>query len=138
MTTDLHLPDTSAWIETLPPRNSAAPLRERIDELFKADLVATTGMVRLELLGGTRSEQERQRLWQFLTALHQLKVNEADWDEASRIGSELRRQGTTIPSTDLLIAAVAMRHGAVVVHRDRHFDLMAARVPLKVESYVGL
>ncbi len=42
----------------------------------------------------------------------------------------------TIPFTDLLIAAVALESGAVLLHRDRHFDYIASQSALKVESLV--
>jgi predicted nucleic acid-binding protein len=50
---------------------------------------------------------------------------------------ELRGSGVTVPLMDVLIAAVAISSGAVLVHRDRHFDLIAEHAPLHVESYVA-
>jgi predicted nucleic acid-binding protein len=93
-------------------------------------------MVRLELLGGARSQQEWDRLRDLLSALHLLQVTEEHWQEAAQMGFQLRRQGITVPSTDLLIGAVALTSGSVLVHRDRHFDFIASYLPLRVESYV--
>lgn len=136
MQDSLYLVDTSVWLEVLPPGRTVSPLRERIEALLAADLVATTGMVRLELLAGARSEAEYGRLSVLLSALHLLGVPEERWDEAARLGFQMRRQGLAVPFTDLLIAAVAIHAGAVLVHRDHHFDIIAACLPLKVESYV--
>lgn len=136
MRAERFLIDTSVWLEVLPTGRSSDALRKRVDDLLAADLVATTGMVRLELLGGARSEREWQRLHRLLLALHQLEVTEKQWEEAALLGFRLRRQGIAIPFTDLLIASVALGGAAVLVHRDRHFDLMAAQLPLLVESYV--
>ena len=86
---------------------------------------------------GARSQEEWRRLRELLSALHLLAVTEEDWDEAARLGFQLRREGAAVPFTDLLIGAVAMRAGAVVLHRDRHFDVMASRLGLPVESHVG-
>jgi predicted nucleic acid-binding protein len=137
MPDDLFVLDTSVWLEVLPPGRGSPALRERVDGLLSADLVATTGMVRLELLGGARSLNEWDRLQRLLSALHPLPIDDGHWEEAGRMGFQLRRQGSTVPFTDLLIGAVAMRAGVVVVHRDRHFDLAASHLPLKVESYVA-
>ncbi len=63
-------------------------------------------------------------------------MHDQHWEEAGRWGFELRRRGVTVPFTDLLIAAVAAGAVAVLVHRDRHFDSIAAHVGLKVESHV--
>lgn len=130
MTDDLFLIDTSVCLEILPLGTVNASLRERIDGLLGADLVAITGMIRLELLGGARSEQ-------LIDALHPLFVEENHWQQAARAGFQLRGQGITIPFTDLLVAAVALGSGSVLMHRDRHFDYIASHSALKVESLLS-
>jgi hypothetical protein len=138
MRVEYYLVDTSIWLDVLPPGRGSEELRQRIDGLLAADLVATTGMICLELLGGARTTEEWGRLGELLSALHLLPVTEGHWDEAAKLGFQLRRQGITVPFTDALIGAVALRDGATVVHRDRHFDQMAAHAALKVESYVAV
>ncbi|HEU0020137.1 MAG TPA: PIN domain-containing protein [Dehalococcoidia bacterium] len=134
---ELYLVDTSIWLEVLPPGRGSDELRGRIDELLAADMVATMGMVKLELLGGARSLEEWQRLDELLSALHPLPVTEVNWQDAARMGFQLRRQGISVPFTDLLIAAVATAAPAILVHRDRHFDFIAAHLPLDVESHLA-
>lgn len=95
------------------------------------------GMLRLELLGGARTQEEWRRLGDLVSALHYFPVEEEHWEEAAHWGFQLRRQGVSVPFTDLLIGAVAKRHGAVVLHRDRHFDIMAVHLSLPVESHVA-
>jgi len=136
MQSSLYLVDTSVWLEVLPARGSSE-LRQHVDALLAADVVATTGMVRLELLGGARTEIEYRRLGELLSALHALPLDEERCDEAARLGFQLRHRGITVPFTDLLIAAVTIQAGAILVHRDRHFDLMADHLPLDVESHLG-
>ena len=136
MQSNLYLLDTSVWLDVLPPRGGNTDLRVRVGALLTEDRVATTGMVRLELLGGARTEQEWDQLRDYLSALHQLAVDEETWQEAAQMGFQLRRQGVTVPFTDLIIGAVAMRSGIVLLHRDRHFDLMAQHLPLQVDSYL--
>ena len=136
MPAERFLVDTSVWLEVLPPGRNAEALRQRIDALLAEDLVATTGMVRLELLGGARSSEEWARLGGLLAALHFLPATDADWDESARLGFELRRQGITVPFTDILIAAISLQAGTTLLHRDRHFDLIAAHTSLQVESHV--
>ncbi len=135
MKADLFLLDTSIWLDVLPVGRGSSSLRQRVDALLSADLVATTGMVRLELLGGVRSQEEWDRLGELFSALHPLPIGEEDWEEAARMGFRLRREGVTVPFTDLLIGEVTIRSGAVLVHLDRHFDLIASHLPLQVESY---
>lgn len=132
MTTEYFLIDTSVWLEVLPPERKANALRQQVDALLAADQVATTGMVRLELLGGARTTAEQSRLASLLAALHLLPIGEGLWNEAASLGFSLRRQGVVVPFTDLLIATVAIAHGASLLHRDRHFDLIAAHSSLKL------
>lgn len=45
-----------------------------------------------------------------------------------------RRGGETIPKmNDCLIAAVAIRNDASVLHRDADFDVLARHTPLRIE-----
>ena len=136
MRDSLYLVDSSIWLEVLARGRQTPELRRRVDQLLEQDRVATTGMVRLEVLGGAGSEQEYERLKGLLLALHQLPVVEESWSDAARLGFRLRRQGVTVPFTDLLIATIAMQAGAVLLHRDRHFDVIAANSQLAVESHV--
>jgi len=129
--------DTSVWLDVLPPSGTNTDLRDRVDSLLAADRVATTGMVRLELLGGARTDQEWDTLNDHLSALHQLPLEDDTWHDAARMSFQLRRQGVTVPFTDLIIGAVAVNADAVLLHRDRHFDLMAQHLPLNVESYLA-
>ncbi|MBI2909589.1 MAG: PIN domain-containing protein [Chloroflexi bacterium] len=138
MRVDLYLVDTSVWLDVLPLGRDDTKLRQRVDVLLAADVVAITGIVRLELLAGARTEAEYRRLGDLLTALHPLRAVEERWEEAGKLGFALRRHGVAVPSSDLLIAAIAMHAGAVLIHRDRHFDLIAAKLPLRVESHIPM
>lgn len=99
-------------------------------------MAVTTGMVRLEVLAGARSPQDWARLVKYLAALPDLRVADEHWDSAANVAFRLRRQGISLPHTDLLIATVAILEEATIVHQDKHFDVLAVRTPLKVESYV--
>lgn len=133
---DLYLVDTSAWVFALRKRPQET-IRQRIDRLLELGTVATCGLVELELLGGALSEQEFARLEMRLWGLHRLPTDEADWNSAARLAFSLRRAGVTVPFADLLLAALALRHEAILVHADRDFDLIANHSPLRVESLVG-
>ena len=87
-------------------------------------------------MGVARTDSVWTQLNDHVSALHQLAMEEVTWHEAAQIGFQLRRQGVTVPFTDLVIGAVAITSGSVLLHRDRHFDMMADHVPLQVESYL--
>ena len=136
MLNELFLVDTSAWILAL--RKDFLPaIKDRMEFLLKENVILTNGMVKLELLGGTKTENEFQRLKARLDALDTIECNLSLWEEAYRLAFKLRRKGITIPYTDILIAACALNVGATVVHADPHFDLLHKPTDLKVESYVN-
>ncbi len=132
----LYLVDTSAWIFAL-RRSPQTRIRHRIEELLEQDVVATCGLVEMELLGGTANEQDFARLQQRLRGLHRLPIEDPDWERAARLAFSLRRGGVTAPFTDVLLAGLALREEAVLLHADRDFDLMAGLCPLRVESLVA-
>lgn len=139
MRDDLYLIDTSVWIDVLPPRRAAASqaLTQRVADLISKNRAATTGMIRLELLGGARNDAEYLPLVEALDALLLLPTEERVWDQASLLSHRLRREGRPVPLPDLVIATVAMESGAVLLHRDRHFDIIAAYSSLRVESHLS-
>ncbi len=131
------LVDTSAWIFAL-KKNPFLPLKERIDLLLRDGLVLAFGMIKLELLGGTKSEKEFTRLKNRLDALFEIPTHQSLWDQASEVAFILHRKGITVPYTDILIASAALYSEATLLHADIHFDLVAKHTELKVESFLSL
>jgi predicted nucleic acid-binding protein len=137
MLNNLFLVDTSVWIFAL-GKDFILEIKDRIDHLLKENAIITTGIVKLEILGGTKTQNEFQRLKTRLDALDMVETDTALWEEAYRLSFELRRKGITVPYTDILIAACALRTESTVLHADAHFDLMANNISLKVESFVQI
>jgi predicted nucleic acid-binding protein len=131
------LVDTSAWIFAL-KKDFLLPLKEKIDLLLREGLVVTFGMIKLELLGGTKSKKEFSRLKNRLDALYEIPTDLPLWDKSSELAFMLHRKGITVPYTDILIASAALRSKATLLHADIHFDLMAKHTELKVESFLSL
>ena len=133
MTGKYVLVDTSAWILAL-KKDPFARARSVIDGLLAGGRIVIIPVIRLELLGGTKSQVEFQRLDRRISALHQLPLAQAEWDESAGLSFKLRRTGMTVPYIDVIIAAVAILHGLPLIHADRHFDLIANEVTLKAEN----
>ena len=119
----LTLIDTSAWILAL-RTGEEEHARSEVGRLIEKNLAATTGIVKLELLCGTRTKSEYKELKEDLEALIQLEITGKTWDRSSKLAYSLRRKGITVPSADVLIASVAMENGCNLLHADHHFDLM--------------
>jgi predicted nucleic acid-binding protein len=127
--------DTSVWIFAL-RKEPVLQVRDRIDALLKEDAIITTGIIKLELLAGTKTEKEYKRLKSSLDALESIETDDQLWHNACEHGFKLRRRGLTVPATDILIASCALQTGAILLHADMHFDLIEKPLGLRVESYV--
>jgi predicted nucleic acid-binding protein len=130
----MFLVDTSVWIFAL-KKNSNPRLKNRIDRLLEIDEILSFGMIKLELLGGTKTSEEFHRLKKRLDAIYEISADNKLWESASQLAFDLRRKGLTVPATDTLIASAAIYSKSVLLHADMHFNLIADCSKLKVESY---
>ena len=134
---DLYLVDSSVWVRVFrkaPPER----LRRRMEELIQANAVATCDIVKLELLRGVGSEAEFSYAQAGLEGLPQLSTGPSEWSGAARLGFSLRQVGVNIASPDLLVASVAISHGAALLHTDRHFELIREHSSLVTEPVFEL
>jgi len=136
VTGKLVLVDTSAWILVL-KRSPDAAVKATIESLLNENRVAIIPIISLELLGGVKSREEFHRLKSRLDVLHWIPLEERKWGEAARIAFELRRKGITIPYIDIIIGTAALLHNLILLHADKHFDMMTEEIPLKVESLLA-
>lgn len=91
----------------------------------------------MELLAGTRNAAERLRLRARLIGLPRLAVHGlADFESAAELYRTCRGRGATVRKLiDCLIASVAIREHATVLHNDRDFDVLARHTRLWIERY---
>lgn len=128
--------DTSVWIFAL-KKNYNSYVKERVEQILTESEVAINGIIELELLGGTKSENEYNRLKNRIDALYYIDATKSLWDSASRLAFDLKRKGVSIPSTDIFIASSTLHEKAILLHADSHFDTIAEHSRLKVESLVS-
>jgi len=127
------LADTSAWVEYLRATGSLA--HRRLRELIDGDAeLATTEVVHLELLAGAADAEHVTRLRRFLGRFELLPFEGlADYEAAADLYRRCRAGGETVRKLeDCLIAVVALRHDATLLHRDHDFDVIARHAPLRV------
>jgi predicted nucleic acid-binding protein len=127
-----YLVDTSAWIEYL--RDTNSPACEFVDQLIQREEdVYLTEPVIMELLAGG-GPLTLGRLEKLTGGFPVLRLDaDVDYHEAARIYRIVRSFGATPRShLDCLVAAVAVRTEAVVVHADRDFRVIAKRYPLEL------
>ena len=124
--------DTSAWVEFL--RGTGSPICDRVEALLDGE-IATCDAVRMEVLAGARDEHHLERLRRLLARAVVLPTTSADYDEAAALFRRCRREGYTLRRLiDCLIASVAIRAAAPILHNDGDFDVLARHAGLRVES----
>ncbi len=129
------LVDTSAWVEFLRATGSAANQRVRA-ALEAGEELACTDVVVMEILAGARDDADRERLRRLLHGLEFLAVEgPTDYEQAAEIYRLCRRGGETPRKlSDCLIAAVAIRSDAPLLHADADFDAIARHAPLRLAA----
>ena len=132
-----YLVDTSVWVEYFRRTGSRAD-EEATRMIERAEPIAgITEPVIMELLAGARDTANFRRIERITDAMPLLEVYPpCDFGEAGSLFLTLRRKGKTIRSmTDCIIASVAWRLEATLVHADRDFDVIADHFPeLRVMS----
>lgn len=127
------LVDTSAWVELL--RATGGAVDRRLTSAIEADEpLFTTGPVVLEVLAGGRDERHVRDLRRLLDRCDHLSVEDpTDFEAAAMLYRACRRAGMTIRRLpDCVIAAVAMRAEAAILHQDADFDHIARVAPLEL------
>ena len=123
------LVDTSIWIDFF--RYGEGHVGSVLDRLLAEDLVATTGLIRAELLQGCRSRKRYRDLSLMLDAVHPLAEPLDIWNRVGRLGFDLRRKGHNgVGISDLLIGVVALHHGIHLLTLDQDFDAISQVRPL--------
>jgi predicted nucleic acid-binding protein len=124
--------DTSAWVEYFRATGSRAHLDLR--PLLGTPELATTGVVVMELAAGARGRRELEQVKRVAVSARLLRAREPDdYLAAATIYRACRAGGETIRTLlDCLIAAVAIRTGAQVLHHDRDYTAIARHTPLQL------
>jgi predicted nucleic acid-binding protein len=99
-----------------------------LDELSDRGFLAICGAVEVEVVHSARTLRDAQRVRELLRGFDWLAMPDEVWDRAVEVQIDAVRRGIhrALSMADLLIAATAERHGAIVLHYDGDFDLIAA------------
>lgn len=124
------LVDSSVWIDWL--RGSDTDAVRFVQARESREELALTQMIYLEVLQGVSSQRQFVATQKVLSAQSVLLPLDGmeTFEAAAQLYRRARTQGLTIrKSTDCLIAAMALEHGALLVHNDRDFLALAQVVP---------
>lgn len=126
--------DTSVWIEFLTRTESRASmwLADRIENRAR---IIVPEVVMMELLIG-RTDEESAALRRRMLQRFQIEplAPLRDCEDAASIHRKCRRAGETVRSLiDCQVAAMALRLGVAVAHRDRDFETIRTHCGLATE-----
>jgi predicted nucleic acid-binding protein len=121
---ELTVIDTSCWIEAMRERGDAT-VRRHVAALLESGAARFTDMVRLELCNGLAGADQRRFLRDLEDLVETVPTTAAVWAAARALAEKARAGGVTVPATDVLVFAAARAHGARLLHRDAHFDMLA-------------
>jgi len=110
--------DTSAWVDFF---RGASKTADAVAQFIEKGQASICGVISYELIQGAKSDDEALHLSGVLSALNYIEMTSDLWISAGNISADLRRKGTTLPMSDLLIAAIALKHGLEVLTLDEHF-----------------
>lgn len=127
---NLVMIDSSLWILAL-KLNCPATIKELVGDLLEKDLVATCGLITVEILQGTKNKREYNEISEEMNSLHYMETNKEAWNTGAQLAYNLKRKGITIPTVDLCIAALAIYHDLTLFHADHHFEMVAKNSSLK-------
>ncbi|WP_422745782.1 PIN domain nuclease [Micromonospora sp. WMMD754] len=120
----IYLADTSVYV--LQARHPV--VRKRFETLLAEGRLAACQMTSLEYLNNAPNPEGYEILWQALRGQRWLDVTAEAMDRAMSVhrmlAADSQHRNFRLP--DLVIAATAELHGAVVLHYDADYDRIAA------------
>jgi predicted nucleic acid-binding protein len=132
--TETLLLDNSAWARLADAALTDARASEIADAL-EAGRIATCLPFLLEAGYSARNARDHSELLDELLALPHFQIDEEVERRAVDAQRQLARIGHhRLPPVDLIVAALADRHGLGVLHYDRDYDLIAEKTDLDLHS----
>ena len=120
--------DTSAYV------GFKQNITEVVEIIVKSEIILFSPVVLGELMfgfrSGTKFKKNMYDLNEFLNhdVVELLNMGKITSDRYSRIATQLKQQGTPIPTNDIWIAAQSIEHGAELITSDQHFEKISGLV----------
>lgn len=137
------LVDTAIWSLALRrrPQHQGAAERRRVEAwrtLVGDGRVRLTGVIRQEVLSGIRDEREFERLRERLDAFEDVVAETADHERAATFFNTCRAVGISPGAIEVLICAIAVRHGLEIFTTDADFARYATVLPLRLHRVTSV
>ncbi|NJM36847.1 MAG: PIN domain nuclease [Akkermansiaceae bacterium] len=113
--------DSSSWIDFLREGGNRQP---GVSAALKSGTALLCPVVWAELMSGMRGKREQEALKIIRQSCGWIDMDEASWDATFILRTAAKAKGVNCPLADVMIVACAKRHGAGLLHRDKHFDAL--------------
>ena len=124
------LVDTNVLIDYF--RGSNPDFNKKFDSLQ----IGICGIVKTELLHGARTDDEADNMIKTFTSFELITIDEYDWEFSGLMLQTIRKQGFTMPVSDVLIAYLGIKYDIPVWTKDHHFKIIQAVYP-ELKLYEG-
>jgi len=129
---DCYLVDTSVWIDYFRGNNNE--LSDVIDQLIDEDRIFINGIIKCELLVGTKTRKEYNSINGTLDCINWLELDGSVFAEISKVGFKLKREGISVPLSDLIIAVQANLNNHILIENNKHYKIINQILPLRLYS----
>mgnify|MGYP003426747941 FL=1 len=99
-------------------------------KIFEQNEIATCGVIVTELLRGSKSPKESEKLKAALDCFDYLDFEKSDWIEIAELFIKLKKSGVTVPFQDGIISYLAIKHNCKVWTKDCHFKVIQSVIPI--------
>ena len=99
-------------------------------KIFEQNEIATCGVIVTELLRGSKSPKESEKLKTALECFEYLDFEKSDWIEIAELFIKLKKSGVTVPFQDGIISYLAIKHNCKVWTKDAHFKVIQSVIPI--------
>lgn len=111
--------DTCIWIEYF---KGSSKIKDELESIITEYSLFLTGIVIYELFQGIKDPKEKVMIQSDFEAFPYLEMKRPTWERAANLSLSLRKRGIILPSSDLILASLAIENGCMIFTKDTHFD----------------
>lgn len=115
------LVDSSIWIDFLRNPGGGSP---ELAQAIRSGQAVICPVIHVEIWSGIKGKREEAIFREMTELCPSLPMDGDVWQAAASLGRMAHQAGLNCPLADILIVACAKRHGADVMHRDKHLTAL--------------
>jgi hypothetical protein len=114
--------DTCIWIDYF--RKTTNNTAQTLEEILLTESVFICGPILYEITQGIKNIKEKDAFIEAIKAVDYIETTRELWIKAGELSLELKKNGKTIPFSDIVIATIALQNKLSILTYDTHFHLI--------------